>query len=289
LAQAHLARVEHLAWLKQFLLMGAGQSEEYPGVSTNTKMSAPHLQVMSNFEGLQIKEKANKIEAITALIGQEIEMPNKYRIFDQTGERELFYAVEKTDFITRQLKQCFPSCSPWSVDIFYTETGDRTLAYHLERPWSFTAFGLNRPVVDVIDVPAGRKIGKITQPCTCFNMSFAITNEDGAIPLTVDGGCCQPGLCCPLPCGPCSVVHFDVLDAKAQPVGSLKKKLPGCCSWFFAPDVDNYHLDFPRVPEAKNRVLLMALAIFMDFRYFSNNKNDEGGDTGGLLGGSDDF
>jgi len=253
-------------------------------------MWAPHVEVMRNVEGLQIKEKVNKIEAITALLGQEVEMANKYKVYDQTGERELFYAVEKTDFCTRQLKQCCGSCAPWSVDIFYTERGDRELAYHLERPWTCTCCCLNRPVVDVIDVPTQTKIGSITDPCTCFNLSFAVKDKNGDVPLTVTGGCCQLGLCCPLPCGPCSQIHFDVLDATGQPVGSLKKKLPGCCSWLFAPDVDNYHLDFPRVGETSNRVLLMALAIFMDFRFFSDNSRDNGdglGDQQGLLGGSD--
>jgi len=42
----------------------------------------------------------------------------------------------------------------------------------------------------------------------------------------------------------------------------------------FAPDVDDYHVDFSGVEKAEHKALLMAMVIFIDFRYFNNNSND---------------
>jgi len=267
-----------------------GQGGKEPETEED-RASSPHQQVMSQLNGLQIKEKASLIEAATAMLGAEFEMANKYRIFDQSGNQELFYAVEKTDCLKRQMRRCMGACVPWDVEILYTQGGRSDLAYKLQRPFTMTCCGYNRPVVDVVDVPTGTKLGSIRSPCTCFNMKFDIVDGNGDVGLTADGGCCQWGMWCPLPCGPCSEVSYDVYDTNRRTVGNVNKKVPGCCKWFFAPDVDNYHVDFPGVTEPSNKVLLMALTIFMDFRYFSNNSNDAGfgGDMDmeqqGLLGG----
>merc|ERR1719221_732697 len=109
----------------------------------------PHLACLSNFQKMEVREKANMVEAITALIGAEVEMANKYSITTEGGGEELFYAVEQTDCCTRQLKQCFPDCAAWKVDMFYTQGGQQQLVYQMERPWTCTFLCFNRPVVEV--------------------------------------------------------------------------------------------------------------------------------------------
>merc|ERR1719266_1741907 len=93
----------------------------------------PHIACLMQHQKVEIKEKVNMIEALTAIIGQEIEMANKYKIFADGGNEELFYAVEETDCCMRQLKQCAPDCAPWKLDILYTQGGAQTLVYKLER------------------------------------------------------------------------------------------------------------------------------------------------------------
>lgn len=239
-------------------------------------MSAPKQALMKT-NGLQIKEKASAIEAITALLGAEVEMANKYQIFDEDGNDQLFYAAEKTDCCKRQMKSCFPDCSPWELDIAYTQGGRSDLAYTIERPCTFTFCCFNRPEAEVTDVQSGEKIGTIKDPCACCDLTFQIKDANDEVAMNVRGGCCQWGLCCPLPCGPCSHVHFDVEDAAGNSIGGLEKQVPGCCKFLFASDVDNYKIDFSDVSDPSHRALLMALGIFIDFRYFSDNKNDNGG------------
>merc|ERR1712176_12997 len=172
-------------------------------------------------------------------------MANKYKVFADGGQDELFYAVEETDCCIRQLKQCAPDCAPWKLDILYTQGGAQTLVYKLEREATCTCLCFNRPVVTVTDVAQGKKIGSIQDPFACCDLTFTIRGPDDEDALKANGGCCQWGLCCPLPCGPCAEVSFPISDAKTgNEVGGLVKKVPGCCKFFFAPDVENYKLDF---------------------------------------------
>lgn len=241
----------------------------------------PHLACLAQQQRVEVKEKVNLIEAVTAIIGQEIEMANKYKILSDRGS-ELFYAVEETNCFVRQVKQCFPDCAPWNVDILYTEGGNSTLVYKMQRDWTCTCCCFNRPVVEMTDVTTGQKVGSIQDPFACCDLTFKINGQDGDEALEARGGCCQWGLCCPLPCGPCSTVDFPIVDAKTSAnVGHLQKKVPGCCKFFLAPDVDNYKVEFGAVQNPHYKALLIGLSIFVDFRYFNDNSND---DNGGIVG-----
>jgi len=250
-------------------------------------MDCLHAQSM-----IKIKEQVNIIEAITAIIGQEIEMGNKYKITAEDESQELFFAVEETDCMTRQFKQCCPDCAPWNLKIMYTQGGANQEAFKLNREWTCTFCCFNRPVVDIVDVPSGQKLGSISDPFACCDLTFSVKepSEKTDTVITANGGCCQWGLCCPLPCGPCAEVNFDINDASSgQTVGNLKKKVPNCCKFLLAPDVDNFEVNFGGVQHPQYKALIMALAIFMDFRYFNENPNDdEGGLAGMAMGGDGD-
>lgn len=235
----------------------------------------PWAQCLAGKEKVEVREKASAIEAITAMLGQEFEMANKYKVFDDGGDNELFFAAEQSGCCQRQMKQCLGDCAPWSVKVLYTEGGANEEAFSMDRPCTWTCCCFNRPQVAI---NAGDKtIGYIQDPWTCIpgNMTFTLKNGGGDPVLKAGGGCCQWGLCCPLPCGPCAEVNFDVTDASSgSEVGHLQKRVPGCCTFCFAPDVDNYKIDFGKVQTPELKALLIGLAIFIDFRYFNDNRND---------------
>merc|ERR1740121_999394 len=130
----------------------------------------PHLQCLAAHAKMEVKEKASWIEALTAIIGQEVEMANKYQIFSDGGGEELFFAAEETDCCTRQLKQCCPDCAPWHLNILYTYQGHQQLVYRMERPWTCTFCCFNRPVVEVTDMTTMTKIGSISDPWACCDL-----------------------------------------------------------------------------------------------------------------------
>jgi len=221
------------------------------------------------------------IEAITAIVGQDIEMANRYKVLSDGGKSELFFAVEKTGFCTRQAKQCCPDCAPWDLDILYTEGGANTVAYSLRRDPTCTCLCFNRPSIEVQDVIVGKRIGSVTDPFACLALDFTLRGEDLSPALKASGGCCQWGLCCPLPCGPCAEVNFPIVDAQSgSDVGHVQKRVPGCCKFLLASDVDNYKVDFSGVENPDLKALILAFSIFLDFRYFSDSGND---DDGGLM------
>lgn len=228
---------------------------------------------------LDVKERANMIQEVTAMLGVEIDMANKYKILDLAGNQH-FYAVEKTDCCRRQMQQvCCHDCASWEVDILYTPLGYGSQQFlSVERPCGLTLCCLNRPVADVMDKTTNTKIGSFRDPCTCFGLRFQIRDERDEEVLIVDGGCCccQPGMWCPLPCGPCAEVAFDVKDQNSgDTVAHISKRVPSCFTWLFAPDVDNYHITFEKIQNPQWKAILMAFTIFMDFRYFNTNRNKD--------------
>lgn len=231
---------------------------------------------------ITIKEKVNMLEAFTAMAGQEVEMANRYGVENEEGQR-IFFAIEQTNCCMRQMKQVFPDCAPWDIDINYTGHGGSTLAYKMTRPWTCTFCCFNRPEVELVDVLNGDElVGTLTDPWTCCDLTYTGRDKDGDDIFYVKGGCCQMGLFCPLPCGPCSEVHFSVENADGLEVSELTKKVPGCCKFLMAPDVDNYVIDFTGgLDQLNQRLLMMAMAIFVDYRYFNDNPNDDNDGGGG--------
>eukprot|EP00929_Paragymnodinium_shiwhaense_P119390 TRINITY_DN91287_c0_g1_i1.p1 TRINITY_DN91287_c0_g1~~TRINITY_DN91287_c0_g1_i1.p1 ORF type:complete len:283 (+),score=61.95 TRINITY_DN91287_c0_g1_i1:85-933(+) len=235
-----------------------------------------HLAALPN---IQVQEQANWLQELSAMIGMEVEMANKYKILDGANN-QLYYAVEKTDCCRRQLQNgCCHDCAPYDVEILYTPPGQMNqLFLSISRPFQCTCCCLNRPTADVTDKLTGAKIGSFKDPFTIFGLKFHIRDAADNDVLLVDGGCCccQPGMWCPLPCGPCSEVKFDVNDANGgHTVAKVWKKVPGCMTWCFAPDVDNYHVEFEQVANPQWKAILLAFTIFMDFRYFNINRNNE--------------
>lgn len=259
----------------QHMLAGHHAGLPHAGHHHGAALLPPAVQAMRHVSRVEVQEKVNLVEASTALLGQEVEMPNRYAIIDSATHQQVFFAVEQTGFLQRQMKQCFGDCAPWNLDIFFTGHGAPQKAFHVERPATCTCCCLNRPMAGVFDASSGRPLGSIRDPCTCFSTYFSVTDERGREVLTADGGCCQLGLWCPCPCGPCSVVNFDIADSQTgQKVGSIQKRIPSPFVWLMAPDVDNYAVDFGQVSNPSYKVLIMAMSMFMDFRYWNDNSRD---------------
>lgn len=256
------------------------------GAETSCDAQAP-AQAIMEATGIKVIEKMSLIEAMSANMGQEIEMANHYKIENTQGE-QIFFATEQTSCLMRQMKQCAPDCSPWDVDINYTKDGANAPAYKIHRDWTFTCLCFNRPTAEMTDeLNGGEVVATIEDPFVCCNdMTFTIKDKANEDLLYVKGGCCQMGLFCPLPCGPCAEVNFTIDDTDGNEVAHITKKVPGCCKFLMAPDVDNYELDFDNLTQLDQRLSMMMLAIFIDYRYFNDSSRDEGEGGGG---GSDMF
>jgi len=243
-------------------------------------LQVPAMERMVAVEQIDIVERVNKLEAFSAMMGQELEMANKYSVTDRKTGKQIFFGFEKTGLWRRQLQLCFGDCAPWELDLLYTEGTRRDLAFKLERPWTCSCCCCRRPRMHLKDAESGRIIGTIRDPikCCCIAMKFEAFDETGTRVATASTGCgcCQCGLCCSCPCGPCSRIHLNVTGPSGKKVGRMYRQIPGWCKWMLVPDADNYFVEFDQQMAPTTKVLLMALAIFMDFRYFNNNVLDSG-------------
>mmetsp|Transcript_47876 Transcript_47876/g.126900 ORF Transcript_47876/g.126900 Transcript_47876/m.126900 type:complete len:210 (-) Transcript_47876:21-650(-) len=189
--------------------------------------------------------------------------------------RWFFFAHEKTGFCKRQCQNgCIKDCVGFELDMTYTARGSHEPFLHVKRHSSCTCCCLNRPVLEVTDSTTGQALGSIRNPFRCCNLVFNMRDLNEQDVLVAEGGCCQWGLLCPLPCGPCSEVRFPIRDAQTgAPVAEIQKKVPSCLKFMFASDVDNYKIEFGNVQNPQYKALVMAMALFIDFRYF--NVSDE--------------
>lgn len=237
------------------------------------------MQQLARLPTIQVQEKAQWLQEVTAMLGVEFEMANKYRVLDEAGN-QVFYAVEKTDCLRRQCQNsACADCISWEVDVLYTPPGGLMQKFlAMRRPFSFVCCCLNRPTADVIDETTGQKLGSFRDPCTCVSLRFEVRDASDSDMLVVNGGTCcmQPGLLCPLPCGPCAEIQFDVEDARSgATVGQITKRVPSFLTWLFAPDVDNYHVNFGEVQNPQWKAIMLAFTIFLDFRYFNINTQEQ--------------
>lgn len=233
----------------------------------------------------EVQEKVLWGEVLGAVIGVEVNFGNKYKVFDE-NKNEVFLIAEQTDCCTMQMKRgCCQDCVGWNADIINIYGGQRTNFLHMQRDFTLTCCCLNRPVMDLHDVASGNKIGSLRDPFACCDLTFNMMDPEGKDVLAAKGGCCQWGLCCPLPCGPCASVSFELVDiASGDKVGEITKKVPSCCKFLIDSEVDNYQVDFNAVTNPQWKALVMALTVFIDFRYFSENQDPaEVGETG-ILG-----
>mmetsp|Transcript_39078 Transcript_39078/g.58999 ORF Transcript_39078/g.58999 Transcript_39078/m.58999 type:complete len:87 (+) Transcript_39078:138-398(+) len=64
--------------------------------------------ILAPRQKLMIKEKASVIEAVTAMMGQEIEMANKYEIKDKETGEQLFFCCRDRKLLQKAVPNRVP-------------------------------------------------------------------------------------------------------------------------------------------------------------------------------------
>ncbi|EER00960.1 Phospholipid scramblase, putative [Perkinsus marinus ATCC 50983] len=233
------------------------------------------MQIVAGLQKVQVRELRQMVEAITGF-----DQRNKYIVKDEAG-RDIFYAVEESNVCERN---CYPAdCAPWDLHIYVLGPnglrGDLIHWLTVHRPCSCTCLCANRPVAYVTETSTDQLLGTLHDPYACCDLTFKIKDAAGNDVITGVGGCCQLGMCCPLPCGPCQHVGVELTDSMNNSgVGKIDKywMWGDCCPICFK-EQDNYWITFGQVQNPRWKALLLALGIFMDFRYFSprNQPNNE--------------
>eukprot|EP00913_Durusdinium_trenchii_P009720 g9132.t2 len=143
-------------------------------------------------------------------------------------------------------------------------TNNDTPFLYLDRPFAIDCCCVNRPKVDVFDCRGGAmvKLGIISDPFAWMDMTFGIhigpnASESDVPALWVRGAACQPGATCTL-CGlccgrSCQEAYLEVIDPHDTWI----------CLVGGGPCVD-----FGEVKDPACKALLLATALFLNYRFF---------------------
>lgn len=158
---------------------------------------------------------------------------------------------------------------------------------YLDRPFAFDIMCVNRPQVDVYDMRGGAqvKIGVISDPFAWVDMTFGIhlgptaTKDDAPI-LKVKGAACQPGAVCQL-CGlccgrQCQEAYLEVVDPNdgERTVAFITKGWAGGLQEMFT-SANSYYIDFGEVRDPTCKGLLLATALFVNYRFFEGSAGQQ--------------
>ena len=258
----------------------------FPYQPSSSDMQAPENLMLSgynkllNMKGIILKQKLEVLELFT---GYETE--NSYNIYelDFNGKRSqlpFLKAKEKSSCLSRNCLSA--NCRPFNMKVIQKNKANKELNDQpfllLKREFNCTFWCFNRPQMLIYNIESGNNkilIGKIINPFLCCSRGVDVYDEHERILYVIRSNCCQLGICCPLPCDVCQTIKFEVFDINGSHIANLSKKSPGClmacCS-----DVTNFELKFPVNASGKERALLLATLIMLDFSYFEvRNHNDD--------------
>lgn len=141
----------------------------------------------------------------------------------------------------------------------------------IKKEFSCTIYCLNRPVFNIYNIENGQNVflGSIVDNFTCYHQTYTIKDEFGRVAYSMFGDCCQKGFWFRgIPADECQNVSFDLINANGQVIQQIKKKGAGAlANWL--TDAENYFIEFQPYMDWKQRALLTASLLMMDFMLFS--------------------
>ena len=227
--------------------------------------------------GIEIRQQPEIFEMITGC-----ETANRYHVFGKTlqGYKYLFKCNEKSGWFMRN---CCPSnFRQFSMDIVHITSGNPDVPgfsknfANLFKPFKCTLCCFCRPEMYVTLTEGNQRVGMIRHACTLCDPEFYIYDETGKLLYILHADCCQCGLVFANNFfGKLSEVVFSIYGpGRDQIIGNILKK-PASFSEMVT-DADTYQINFPKNATPKEKLLIIGLALMIDYQYFeTNNINDE--------------
>ncbi len=236
---------------------------------------------------------AQKADYAEACLGCEFE--NEYTIYDTKVSGKSLYedGKEKVFKCKEHSACCQRNCLPASMREFTVNLDINECRYdyksqcfrsswkpflHIKRDYACTCLCCNRPVIEVSRVDKRDKevLGYVRDEWACCDYVFSLQKSLEESPAyTVRANCCQCGLFCACPCGPCEKVTFDIIDNKNNAVvGGIYKVWSGCAREVIT-NADSYSVKFPKDMTADYKAILLACVLFIDYRYFEEKSSDK--------------
>mmetsp|Transcript_40533 Transcript_40533/g.93175 ORF Transcript_40533/g.93175 Transcript_40533/m.93175 type:complete len:275 (+) Transcript_40533:57-881(+) len=247
-----------------------GQMAMMVGGETVTGPVAQAYSILAGLPKMQLRQQRQWIEALTGF-----ERNNRYVMRGPDGQ-DLFFLKENSSCVERNC--CSGDCKAWRMDLFLIgprglEGGEDSMTpfMHLERPCTLTCFCLNRPEVEISELPSGRVVGYVSNPFSCCTLSFTLHDQNKNPLLQSNTPLCRWGLCCGCPCEglPCHELELPVTDISTGQDVALVHKF-----WMWGDicqclgEWDKYWAEFGEINNPDYKILVLALTIFIQMRFF---------------------
>lgn len=230
-------------------------------------------QMMMSMSGIFIKQKFEFMEAVTGCESQ-----NKYYVYerDANGNRKgtkLLKCKESSGCCSRL---CLPGdCRPFKMKCKNLHNNE-VECVQMIRETQCTFLCLNRPQMKVVYLENGKEeyFGKVVDNFDCCNFSFSVKDQNHDTIYHIEADCCQWGIHCKCPCEKCEKIVFDIYSGdKTQklPVPLMKVGKKDCLKNMMG-DADDFSVPFPANASFRDRVLLMAAALLIDYRMFEESQ-----------------
>ena len=229
-----------------------------------------------NCSGVLIRQQPEFFELFTGC-----ETENRYHVFGNSNGyyKYLFKCQENSSCASRFF--CPSKIREFNMDIFHVVstayTGNISGVFaNMFKPCKISCFCLNRPEFIINLGTNNNYVGKIIHTFTCCDPEFEVYNDKG-LKYLVRADCCQCGLLCANNiCGKLSSATFEIYSAATSKVLSLITRLPAQNFGEMATDADSYEVLFPKKAKAKDKLLLIALGLMIDYQYFETKADDNG-------------
>jgi len=209
-------------------------------------------RIRSFFEGAERLFIRQVKEWGEILIG--LEGKNKYQVLNDHGDQVGFIHEQGSGIMTFVKRVFLRNHRPLEVNV-YNKAEEVVL--HLSRGFFFFFSDLY-----ITDPTTGKLIGSVHEKFSFFRKKYELCDENGRDFAYIDSGFFN-------------FFKFDITTIEGRKLGSIKKKWGNLLKEFFT-DADTFGVDISSELTLKEKSLVFATAIIVDFNHFEDNSKEIG-------------
>lgn len=254
-------------------MMGPGMMPGMMGYGPNAFLYIEDpMEELKNCTGAIIRQEIEMFEVISGC-----ETQNRYHVFLQSkmGLKYAFKCIERSGCCGRCC--CSNACRGLKMDVRHLTSAaeDPDLAklfVQAEKPCSPGICCLCRPEMKIYLSQNNKYIGYIKEPCTCCDIETEIYSKADELRYTINGNCCQYGLCCGSSAEKIAEIEFKIKQ-QGQVVGAMRKLNASMGEYF--SKADSYKIAFPLDANPEEKMLLICAGLMIDYQNFERDATSE--------------
>lgn len=255
----------------------------YPPPGMDMYRGGAPEDVLANAGMIAIKQKVSLLEAAGDLASSVpcaeacCEKENEYEVYDQSHGQAIFYAKENSEMFGLTARCC---CNPaHELTLEISSAKGQPQMFTVQRPFKCCQgcpawIDMCQQEMTLTNAQ-GQVLGAARQPCCggfCNPQVDVMEDNIESSPFaSVIGPCCCFGGLTEMVCDQ----KFEVKDPNDSPIGVITKEKPEGMAQAIQEimtDSDLFTLRFPPQMAPKQKMLLLATTLLLDYMFFEQNK-----------------